>query len=160
MGGPGWSWDEPRGQLPGSPGEGCSLHLTLPIVSITAMATKTTSTRQFSVLMSHGQSAPLAMAASPPPRRPSSFNFQGPCFSSPSLTQHLRLFHFFFLFSTSSKCGSTQGFNRQTCLFHQHSFFEEVSSIFFFSAMPHSLWDLSSLTKDQTLIPCSGSEKS
>lgn len=94
-----------------------------------------------SVLSAHQSwpSAPLAMAASPPPRRPSSFSFQGPSFSSPSLTQHLRLFHFFFLFSTSSKCGSTQGFNRQTCLFHQHSFFEEVSSILFFSAVPRSL---------------------
>ena len=32
-----------------------------------------------------------------------------------------------------------------------------ISNFFFFLAMPSSMWDLSSLTWDQTCAPCSGS---
>lgn len=91
---------------------------------------------QLSALISCGQSAPLAMAASPPPRGQPIIHFQGPCFSSPSLAQHPRLFLFFFLFSTSSKCGCTQGFNPSRHVFSINLFPWGVSSIFSFS--PHA----------------------
>ena len=32
--------------------------------------------------------------------------------------------------------------------------------LFFFLATPHGMWDLSSLTRDQTCAPCSGSTES
>ena len=36
--------------------------------------------------------------------------------------------------------------------------FGRENIIFFFFFWPHSMWDLSSLTRDQTCIPCSGSK--
>lgn len=114
-------------------GEGCSLHLHRPLSPSLPWPRRprvhVSSQRSSAVANQHH----LPWQRSPPPRRPSSFNFQGPCFSSPSLAQHPRLFLSFLLslFSTSPN-GCTQGFNQQTCVFHQHSFLEGVSSIFSF----------------------------
>ena len=54
----------------------------------------------------------------------------------------------------------TQYINCESLQGHCQTFSVCICAYFFFLAMPHGMWDLSSPTRDRTCAPCSGSMKS